>query len=247
MSAPLEHPRELQLAQLRQRIAAVPGQGKGARRRTERPGKPPLLPVPAALEPLLPRGGLVRGSVVSYAGSDVLLSGLLAAVTGDGGHAAVIGRPRLGLLAAVEMGARLDRLAVVPDPGSDPVEVAAILLDGMDLVVLGLGGVSVAPSRTRVLAARARSRGATLLVVDGRWSGSELVLTARVVGYRGLGRGYGRLCAVQLEVTAQGRSTPLRRARLSVEGDGDRTRWRADDPVQREMRHPRHVRECRIR
>src|SRR5262249_52477307 len=31
----------------------------------------------------------------------------------------------------------LSRLAVIPDPGADPVEVAAVLMDGMDLVVLG--------------------------------------------------------------------------------------------------------------
>lgn len=38
---------------------------------------------------------------------------------GDGGrgNAAIVGQPDIGLLAAVEMGADLSRLAVIPDPG----------------------------------------------------------------------------------------------------------------------------------
>ena len=68
---------------------------------------------------------------------------MVAAVTAEGGHAAIVGQPDVGLLAAVEMGADLSRIAVIPDPGADPVEVAAVLMDGMDLVVLGLGGRSV--------------------------------------------------------------------------------------------------------
>ena len=77
----------------------------------------------------------------------MLMLGMVAAVTGDGGNAAIVGLPDTGLLAAAEMGADLSRLAVIPDPGGDPVEVAAVLLDGMDLVVLGLGGCSVPPAR----------------------------------------------------------------------------------------------------
>ena len=49
---------------------------------------------------------------------------MVAAVTAAGGNAAIVGQPDIGLLAAVEMGADLSRLAVIPDPGTDPVEVA---------------------------------------------------------------------------------------------------------------------------
>ena len=72
---------------------------------------------------------------------------MVAAVTAEGGHAAIVGQPDVGLLAAVEMGADLSRIAVIPEPGADPVEVAAVLMDGMDLVVLGLGGRSVPAGR----------------------------------------------------------------------------------------------------
>ena len=81
------------------------------------------------------------------------------------------GSPMSGLLAAVEMGADLSRLAVIPYPGTDPVEVAAVLMDGLDLVVLALGGRSVPMSRARAVTARARQKGCTLLVTGGDWHG----------------------------------------------------------------------------
>src|SRR5690242_12917094 len=183
--------RAVQLAELRRRMAAVPARGVEV---VERPPtaaelRRELLPVPPALAGLLPEGGMPKGAVVAYSGAGSLLTGLLAAVTGGGGYAAAVGLPRLGLLAAAEMGADLGRLAVVTEPGPDPVEVAAVLLDGLDLVVVGLAGISVPPSRTRILAARARSKGATLVVTGGAWSGPTLRIDTRVAGYSGLGRG----------------------------------------------------------
>lgn len=211
---------------LRRRIAAVPS-GVG----TTAPGPVPmpaerLLPVPAPLAGLLPHGGLVRGTVVSLSGATSLLSGLLASVTAAGGHAAVVGHRRLGLLAAVEMGARLPRLAVIPDPGPDPVEVAAVLLDGMDLVVLDLSATSVPPSRARVVAARVRNKDAVLVVTGGRWDGAHVGLEARVDGYDGLtGPGRARLRGTHLSVRAQGRAFAPRTAHVDVCVDRGRLMW----------------------
>ncbi len=143
---------------------------------------------------------------------------MVAAVTAQGGHVAIIGQPEIGLLAAVEMGADLSRVAVIPEPGADPVEVAAVLLDGMDLVVLGLGGRSVSVTRARAVVARARQRGCALLVTDGDWQGASTRLDAHVSGYEvvGAGRGVptpgcGRISQVRLARCALGRSAgPLR-------------------------------------
>ncbi|MBU8816881.1 hypothetical protein KL864_13310 [Mycolicibacterium goodii] len=160
----------------------------------------------------LPRT-LPRGTVAVARGARSLTLGMVAAVTAAGGHAVIVGQPDVGLLAAVEMGADLSRLAVIPDPGADPVEVASVLMDGMDLVVLGLGGRSVPPSRTRVMAARARQKGCTLLVTDGDWQGASARLEARVCGYEvtGAGRGEptpgrGRIGRIRLTMRSRGRS-----------------------------------------
>ncbi|EME23639.1 hypothetical protein G419_02335 [Rhodococcus triatomae BKS 15-14] len=220
--------RRERIEQLRSRIAAVPARGESVAARADRaPGTTTreVLPVPGPLAELLPQGGLPRGSVVAVSGAASLLIGLLASVTASGGHAAVVGHPRLGLLAASEMGADLGRLAVIPDPGPDPVEVAAVLLDGLDLVVLGLGALVVPPSRARAVVARARSKGATLLVTGGGWDGTEIRLDASVREYDGLDRGCGRLRGLRLSVGAEGRAFQRRTARIDLCPRRDRVEW----------------------
>ena len=180
-------------------------------------GRNSLLPMPESLSELLP-GALPRGAVAVLSGARSLEVSLVAAVTAEGGHVAIIGQPDLGLLAAVEMGADLSRVAVIPHPGGDPVEVAAVLMDGMDLVVLGLGGRTVPASRARAVVARARQRGCTLLVVDGEWQGASARLNAQVSGYEIAGGrdgdpapGCGRISRVRLTMHARGRSVrPVR-------------------------------------
>ncbi|MET9210912.1 MULTISPECIES: hypothetical protein [Actinomycetes] len=231
------------LDELRRRMAAVPGRGESATAHIPREQslRRDLLPVPAPLAELLPDGGLPKGAVVAYTGAHSLLSGLLAAVTGGGGHAAVVGLPRLGLLAAAEMGAQLSRLAVIADPGPDPGEVAAVLLDGLDLVVLGLDGVAVPPARCRVLAARARNRGATLVVAGGTWTNPSLRLDTRVTGYRGLGAGRGRLRSVCLDVRVSAKAGPPRHGRIDLCAKAGRTEWLAREA---EIREAADVREA---
>ena len=176
-----------QVEHLRRKIAAVSGKVGGAQRgpapQTDLlPDSETLLPVPETLAELLP-APLPRGTVAVLSGARSLPLSMVAAVTADGGHAAIVGQPDVGLLAAVEMGADLSRIAVIPEPGADPVEVAAVLMDGMDLVVLGLGGRTVPATRARAVVARARQKGCTLLVTGGDWQGASTRLEARVCGY----------------------------------------------------------------
>lgn len=229
MTAALElsaQDRDEQLAALRRRLAAVPGKGAGAHAaEVARPVQ--VLPVPEVLAGLLARGGLARGSVVSVAGASSLLIGLIASVTAAGGWAAVVGRPGLGMLAAQEMGADLQRVALVPEPGADAVDVAAVLLDGMDLVVLDLAGAPVAPSRARGLVARARHRGGVLVVTGGAWPGAELELRAQVSRSAGLGHGHGRLRTRELSVQVRGRGQAARPrgAHVVLSPSGAAVRW----------------------
>ncbi len=176
-----------QLKQLRRQMAAVPGKiGSGRRGATHSedllPDSETRLPIPQLLADVLP-DALPRGTVAVLSGARSLPLSMVAAVTAAGGNAAIVGQPDIGLLAAVEMGADLSRLAVIPDPGTDPVEVAAVLMDGMDLVVLALGGRSVPLTRARAVMARAHHKGCTLLVTDGDWQGASIRLEARVSGY----------------------------------------------------------------
>lgn len=215
-----------QVEHLRRKMAAMSGKGAapaGSAQRTPAPAgallpaSESLLPVPDSLADLLP-GALPRGAVAVLTGARSLMLSMVATVTAAGDRVAIVGLPDVGLLAAVEMGADLSRLAVIPDPGPDPVEVAAVLMDGLDLVVLSLGGRSVSPSRARAVTARARQRECTLLVTGGDWPGASARLEARVCGYEVTGAGQGppvpgcgRISAVRLAMRGRGRaSDPIR-------------------------------------
>ncbi|MFV9456930.1 hypothetical protein ACNJ7E_26310 [Rhodococcus sp. NM-2] len=236
------------LDQLRRKMAAIPARSEGTApampavmlRSVDEPT--PIvataqttlrtLPVPSPIAGLLPRGGLARGTVASVAGTSSVLVGLLASVTAAGSHAAVIGMPDLSLLAAVEQGADLSKIAIVPAPKDSAVEVAAILLDGVDLVILGLSGAAVTPSRARAVVARARSKGAVLLVTEGHWDGVDLRIESRVAGYSGLGEGHGRVTGIQLDVAAAGKGFQRRTQRIEIRSDSGSVAWRTVPEVQ---------------
>jgi hypothetical protein len=170
-------------------------------------------PVPSALIPLLPDGGLRRGSTLRVEGSTSLLLALLAAASGAGAWCGAVGLPSLGVVAAAESGVDLDRLALVPRPRDTWPTVVAALLDAVDVVVVA----PPAPARAgahaafaRRLATRARERRGVLVVVGParRWNdagSTDVELT--VVGRRwdGLGAGHGHLRERALEVRASGR------------------------------------------
>jgi hypothetical protein len=202
-----EETRAEQLESLRRRMASISAKKTGPAVPDDLLDSESWLALPQWLADLLP-APLPRGTVAVLSGARSLLLSMVAAVTAAGGNAAIIGQPDIGLLAAAEMGADLSRLAVIPDPGTDPVEVAAVLIDGMDLVVLGLGGRRVPQARARAVVARARSKGCTLLVTGGDWQGAPTRLAARVCGYeitpapRGTpAPGFGRISGVRLQVS----------------------------------------------
>jgi hypothetical protein len=180
---------------------------------TER-GAENALPVLSPLAPLLPGGGLRRGSTVAVHGSASLLLALLAGASRSGAWSAVVGVPTLGMAAAAEAGVVLERLALVPDPGSDLAGVLAALADGMDVVAVGATG-RLRGMEVRRLAARARQRG-TVLVGFGGWPGAELRLSVEAPVWQGLGDGHGYLRARQVTVRVDGRGSATRPRRYDL-------------------------------
>jgi len=186
-----------------------------------------LLPVLPALRPLLPDGGLRRGSVVAVVGSTSLTLALVAAAsaTGSWSAAVAVGPPSLHPEAAAELGVDLDRFPLVAAlPGSGPGGwswVVAALLDAVDVVVAWPSG-RLQGADARRLAARGRERGA-VLVVSGpaRRSGTEpawteavdVRLTVVTSSWEGIGHGHGRLLARRVEVAATGRGAAARERR----------------------------------
>jgi hypothetical protein len=170
-----------------------------------------VLPVAAELRPVLPWAGLRRGATISVTaatGSMSLLFALLAAASRAGAWCAAVGFPALGVLAAAEVGVVTDRLVLVPRPGPELLTTASALLDGLDVVLVRSPG-RVAPGQGRRLAARARTRGAVLLV-HGDWPAADVTLRPEAADWTGLGDGRGRLRQRTLTIHAHGRGTATR-------------------------------------
>lgn len=197
------------------RPPAVPGEVPGpldvlaGRVRPTAASRTRLLPVHPPLVPLLPDGGLRRGSVVHCAGEGAL-SLVLAVVGGPsaaGSWCGTVGVDDLGALAAAGYGVDLHRLAVVHAAPAQWAPVAGRLLDGLDVVVVQPPG-RARPPAARQLVARARQRGAALLVLGSSscWPAPIDVLL-RVGGprWRGLDRGAGHLGPRRVVVEARGR------------------------------------------
>lgn len=189
-----------------------------------------LLPVLPALAPLLPGGGLRRGTTVAVAGGAGATSLTLALVAGAsaaGSWCAAVGCPSLGLVAAAELGVALERFPLVsaPPPGEWATVVAA-LLDALDVVVAWTPR-GARPGEVRRLRARARERGAVLVLAGAGAAavdGVETRLSVDRSAWSGLGRGCGHLAARVVDVRASGRGAAARprRARLWLPGpDGE--------------------------
>jgi hypothetical protein len=171
-------------------------------------------PVTTALADLLPTGMLSRGSVVPILGSTSLLWAMISAASQAGAWVAVVGMPEAGVLAAVEHGIVLERLALIAHPDELWPTVVAALLEGVDLVVAQPPGQLTA-AVGRQLAARVRQRSAVLLLTRA-WDGAHTTLTASEQQWYGLEQGRGRLRARQLTVTATGRGRLARPRQVRV-------------------------------
>lgn len=176
------------------------------------------LPVAPILADLFPDRGLRRGSVLGISGPGGAISLLLLVLSrplSTGSWAAVVGLPALGLEAAMGLGVRLDRLALVPDPGPHWTEVVGALLEALDVVVVN-PPARCRPTDARRLAARTRDRHGVLVVVETvpvgrgarteRWPESvDLRLEAGTSAWHGLDQGDGTLECREVTVRSFGR------------------------------------------
>ncbi|MFJ9777159.1 hypothetical protein ACIRVF_38995 [Kitasatospora sp. NPDC101157] len=175
-------------------------------------------PVLSTLEPLLPDGRLPKGVVV-----EVLDAGLLLAMAAGPAAAsdllwtAIIGWPDAGLAATRAYGLPWERTLLADDPGDHWAEVASVLADACDTIIL-LPTTPAVPRQLALLEQRLRTTGATLLTPTP-WPGTpELRLTVSDAAWSGLGDGYGALESrtVTARCTGRGRAARPREALLQL-------------------------------
>jgi hypothetical protein len=210
-----------------------------------------LLPVLPALAPLFPRRGLQRGGVVTVgigdgsagaggggrgpaagaAGGGTTLGFALLAAASVASWCAAVGTADPGIVAWAELGVDLGHLVLVPCPGPRWAEAAAILFDGMDVVLVRPPG-PVRPGVARRLAARARERRGVLVVLGARgWpEGADVQLTVEAGAWLGVEAGHGHLQGRRVEVVASGRRAAARPVRIDLWLPAPSGLVAADDP-----------------
>jgi hypothetical protein len=191
-----------------------------------------VLSVLPVLAPLLPDGALRRGTTLAVEGAAArsLALALAAGPSAAGSWVGVVSLPSLGLAAAAEVGVALERLLLVAaPPPAEWATVVATLVDGVDVVVVGLPRW-VRVGEARRLQARVRQRGAVLVVVGAPGPLEvEVGMVADGAQWVGLDAGAGHLQGRRVMVAATGRRAASRSRRVALwlpDGEG---RVRADD------------------
>ncbi len=161
-----------------------------------------VYPVPEALAPLLPDGGLRAGATYRVQPGALLLA-LLAMASQAELWCGVVGMPELGVEAAALAGVTLERLALVPEPGERWLAVTAALADVVPVLAVRPTRLATQAEALR-LAGRLRDKG-TALLVDGPWPGVEASLSVSEPQWSGVGEGWGYLTerAVTVRVAAK--------------------------------------------
>lgn len=174
----------------------------------------PLIPVPAALEPILPEGGLQVGTTYTLSPSPGLIGALFAGASVTGVWCAAVGMPTLGAEALAGHGVELERLLLVPAPGPRWLSVVSALSEVIPLIAIRPSS-PVRKTELSRLSARLRDRGCTLLVIPGgpvgsaAWPQSEGSIRVHDPRWRGLGSGWGALQECEVTVTARTRRSPV--------------------------------------
>lgn len=144
---------------------------------------------------------------------------LLAGPSAAGEWTAVVGVDDLGVEAAAELGADLERTILVPRPRESWLEATAALVDVVTLVLVR-PAARVTESVAEKIRARLRTRDAALVAL-GDWPRADVRLTATPT-WSGVGRGEGHLRARRMEVEAVRGAGPARRTTLWLPAeDGD--------------------------
>jgi hypothetical protein len=178
---------------------------------------PPSAPAPLT-PPSVPALPIPASAPFGSAAVDYLTLALLAGALRQGLWCAAVGVRGLGgaalaeLLGAEALGeGALQRLLVVAEPGERWAEIATVLADGVDVVLLSPPDVVSAQVARRVDArlrqgAGDESRHRAALLVLGAWPSARTTLRVRRLAWTGFDAGTGHLVAGHAQIEAEDRT-----------------------------------------
>lgn len=199
--------RSEQIAELRARMAQIGGEVPdqlGGHNSGQVAGAE-VLGLGQQFQDILPGGGLPRQAVTHMSDTPALVVEMLLQITEAGGFVGVVGWPELSY---AELPPEcLNRIIAVPDPGVDPLGIAGVLVEGLDLVVFRTRArVELSPVRARPLLGKLRKGRAALMLVGATVPSPALTVTGDIQEFRGIGRGTGRITGLDIRVRAQPKS-----------------------------------------
>ncbi len=175
------------------------------------------VPVLAQLAPLLPHGGLTKGTAVQVDDAGLLLQ-LAAGPATATSHTwtAVIALPDLGLNAARTAGLPWERMLLADDVTDDHYpEIVATLAGACPLILTRPPATMTERTATRLTAHLRRH--ATILLAHGNpWPGAQARLSVSDITWSGLGDGHGQLTERHCTVHAVGRGAAARPRTLDL-------------------------------
>ena len=99
----------------------------------------------------------------------------------------------------------------------DPLGVAAVLTEGLDLVVYRSPvALALSPVRCRPLLGKLRKGRAALMMVGATVPSPALTVTGDIQAFHGIGRGTGRITGVDIRVRAQSKGGRPASASITV-------------------------------
>ncbi|WP_096454506.1 hypothetical protein [Corynebacterium suranareeae] len=190
-----------------------------------------IVAVPSTFSDLFPGGGLPRRAVTQLVEQPLVVVEFLAHITAHGGHAAVIGWKDLAYAGVIDSGGVCENIIAIPDPGTEPLNVAAVLCEGLDIVVYKGPEISLSPTRARPLLGKLRQGTAALVMVGTKVASPAVSVDAEIINYVGIGAGRGRIRGVEMQVRTVSKTHGARSRKVMISRPQDAALLEPEQPT----------------
>lgn len=162
-----------------------------------------VIPLSDLLSRVLLWGGLPRGMIIESTIVPLLAILFIKQVSGSGGRVGVVSWPDLNYAGVLGYETCYERIFAVPEQERTSLRVVAALAHGCDLVITRAGPTprTYTPLQTQRFRNSLRSDAGCVIMIGDHVVSPAARLASAVVGYHRIGKGTGRIKAVEITVT----------------------------------------------